>query len=171
MANSNYQGVNYANTQANITELIDVGQWGGKVRRMYDTFVLTADLASGDKIRMGAPLPEGATLLECLASYDALGGSCTVNIGWEQVSEIEPTGGDTLQASNATGFFSALPVSSAGSAAAHGSTYEGGGNGVTASSFYRLRITSPIQVVIAENAVSSGATGKAISVDVSYIVD
>ena len=74
-------------------------------------------------------------------------------------------------ADNATGFFSALPVSSATVANAHGSAEEGGGNGPSASSFWRQRITSPIQVVIAENAVSSGAIGKKIAVEVTYIVD
>lgn len=171
MANTKYQGVNYADTQASPIELIDQGQFGGKMRSMYDIFVLTADLASGDTILMGAPLPEGSILLECKVSSDALGGSCTVNVGWQAVSEIEPAGGDTLMTSNATGFFSALPVSSATVANAHGSSYEGGGGGASGSSFWRQRITSPIQVVIAENAVSSGATGKSIGVEVTYIVD
>ena len=69
---------------------------------------------------------------------------------------------------NATGFFSALPVSSATVASAHGSAYEGGG-GPDTSTFYKVRTTSQIQVVIAENAVSSGATGKVIQIDVGYI--
>lgn len=166
-----YQGANYAGSQQSIPELIDQAQQAGKLRSMYDIFVLTADLASGDTIAMGGPLQEGSTLLDCQVSADALGGSCTVNVGWVAISEIEPTGGDTLMSSNATGFFSALPVSSATVAKAHGSAYEGGGNGPSASSFWRQRLTSPIQVQIAENAVSSGATGKKIAVEVTFIID
>jgi hypothetical protein len=171
MANGRFQGVNYANTQQTIPELVEQGQFGGKIRRMFDKYILTADLASGDQILMGTPIQEGATLIGCIVSFDALGGSCTINVGWQAVAEIEPAGGDTLMTSNPTGFFSALPVSSAGSASAHGSAYEGGGNGVTASSFYQLFLTSPIQCVIAENAVSSGATGKALAMEVQYTIE
>lgn len=171
MSNTKYQGVNYANQQANIPLMIEQAQFGGKLRSMYDSFVLTADLASGDTILMGAPIQEGSILVDCKISSDALGGSCTVNVGWNAVAEIEPAGGDTLMASNATGFFSALPVSAATVAIAHGSTYEGGGNGPSTSTFWRQRLTSPIQCVIAENAVSSGATGKVIAIEVTYLVD
>lgn len=171
MANTKYSGVNYADTQASPLELIDQGQYGGKLRSMYDTFVLTADLASGDTILMGGPIQEGSILVDLKITSDALGGSCTVNVGWNAVSEVEPAGGDTLMTSLATAFFSALPVSSATVANAHGSTYEGGGNGPSASTFWRTRVTSPIQVVIAENAVSSGAAGKVIACELIYIVD
>lgn len=166
-----YQGVNYADTQSNIPELIEAAYAGQSEKHMLDVFVLTADLASGDTILMGAPIPAGSILTNCKIINDALGGSCTVNVGWLAGAELEPNaGGDVQMAANATGFFSALPVSSAGTATADGSSYEGGGEGVTASSFFRLVLTSPIQIVIAENAVSSGATGKAIAIDVTYLV-
>lgn len=171
MANTKYSGSNYAGTQSSPQELIEEGQQKGSLVSMFDIFDLTADLASGDEIYMGGPLQEGSILVDCKISSDALGGSCTVNVGWVAVSEQFPTGGggDTLMASNATGFFSALPVSSATVASAHGSAYEGGGGGATGSSFWRQRLSSAIQVVIAENAVSSGATGKSIGVEVTYI--
>ena len=165
-----YQGVGYAGIQGTIPELIERAYSGQPELHMLDTFVLTADLASGDTILMGAPIPAGSLLTNCKISNDALGGSCTVNVGWQAGAELEPNaGGDVQMAANATGFFSALPVSSAGYNTATGSSYEGGGEGPTASTFERLVLTSPVQVVIAENAVSSGATGKQISIDVSYI--
>ena len=168
-----YQGTNYANTQLTPVELIEQGQQRGTVQVMRDSFKLTADLAAGDTIIMGGYIPEGAILVNCIISSDALGGSCTINVGWSVPSEQFPTGGggDTLMTANATGFFSALPVSSAVAATARGSSYEGGGIGPTASTFEGLKLTSPIQVVIAENAASSGATGKVIAIEVNYIIE
>ena len=168
-----FSGVNYAGTQSAPPELIDQGQQGGKIRSMFDIFELTADLGVGDQIFMGGPLQEGSVLVDCKVSSDALGGSATVNVGWLSIAEYNPTGGggDTLMTSNATGFFSALPVASAGVTSAHGNTYEGGGGGATGSSFWRVRLTSAVQVVIACSAVTSGATGKSIGVEVSHIVD
>lgn len=158
MANTVYKGINATNVAANIPTLAEQGQYGGKVRKMYDKFVLTADLASGDTILMGEPLPEGARLLNCHITTEALGGSCTIDVGWAASAEATP-----LEAASPTGFFSALPVSSATVAAAHGSTYEG--------SFYSKILLSQIQPVIAEHAVSSAATGKKVYMEVEYIVD
>ncbi len=158
-----YQGVNYAGQQGNIPELIEEGQWEGVTNTLYDTFTLTADLAAGDQILMGGMLPEGATLTNCKVATAGLGGACTVNVGWLAGTALEPSDGDgqVLQAANLTGFFSALPVSAATQASAFGSTY--GGN------FYRTTLTSQVQPVISENAVSSGATGVAINIAIDFI--
>lgn len=150
-----YKGTNYGNTQSSIPSLIDEGLQAGKRLHMYDKFVLTADLASGDTILMGSPLPAGAILWDCIVTSEALGGSCTVNVGWQ-------AGASGVEAADATGFFSALPVSSATVAKAHGSAYEG--------DFYGHQLKEAAQVVIAENAVSSGATGKKIQIDVEYSI-
>ena len=168
-----YKGVKYGDTLLTPQTLIEQGQQRGTPQVMKDQFTLTADLAAGDTIIMGGYIPEGATLLDCKISSDALGGSCTINVGWSVISEQFPTGGggDTTMTAAATGFFSALPVSSATFASARGSSYEGGGIGPTASTFENLKVTSPIQVVIAENAVSSGATGKIIAIEVTYIIE
>jgi hypothetical protein len=136
--------------------LTEQGYYGGKVRKMYDSFVLTGDLASGDTITMGTPLPEGARLTNCTVTTGALGGSCTINVGWQ-------AGPAALEAAAPTAFFSALPVSSATVAAAHGSTYEG--------TFYQHVLLEQVQPVIAENAVSSGATGLKIQIEIDYVVD
>lgn len=151
-----YQGVNYAKLVQNIPSLAPQGELGGKIRTMYDSFVLTADLASGDTILMGSLLPEGARLRDCVVTSEALGGSCTVDVGWA-------AGATGAEAASPTGFFSALPVSSATVGKAHGSTYEG--------SFYQKILAEAVQVVVAEHAVSSSATGKKIQVEVSYVVD
>lgn len=156
-----YKGVGATNVAASIPSLIEQGQYGGKRRVMYDTFVLTADLAAGDTILMGSPLPEGAMLLDCMITSGVLGGSCTIDVGWQK--GLAADGVTQAEAAVATGFFSALPVSSATVAKAHGSTYEG--------SFYGKVLAAAVQPVIAEHAVSSGATGQALSIEISYVVD
>lgn len=156
-----YKGVNYAKIAGNIPQLAEQGQVGGKLKVMYDSFVLTADLAAGDTILIGQPLPEGAMLRDCVLTNGALGGSCTVNVGWQ--AGLAADGVTVAEAAAATGFFAALPVSSAGVAKAHGSTYEG--------AFYGKVLAAAVQPVIAENAVSSGATGQKVQIEIHYLVD
>lgn len=156
-----YKGVNYAKIAGNIPALAEEGQLGGKLRKMIDSFVLTADIGAGDTILVGEPLPEGALLLDCQISSGVLGGACTINVGWQ--AGYASDGVTVAEAASATGFFSALPVSSATVAKAHGSTYEG--------SFYGKVLAAAVQPVIAENAASSGATGQKIWLEVSYLVD
>lgn len=159
-----YKGVQYANSIASPQELIDEGLYDNLLYRIVDTFILTADLASGDTILMGGYIPAGSILLDCKLTSQALGGSCTINVGWQAAVDVF---GATVEAANAVGFFSALPVSSATVASAHGSTYEG----MTSnwSNFYLHQVLGAVQPVIAENAVSSGATGAEIALEVSYL--
>lgn len=156
-----YKGVNYAKVAGNIPALAEEGQFGGKKRTMYDSFVLTADIGAGDTILLGSPLPEGALLLECQISSGALGGACTINVGWQ--AGVAADGASVVEAAAPTGFFSALPVSSATVAKAHGSAYEG--------SFYGKVLAAAVQPVIAENAASVGATGQKVQLEISYLVD
>lgn len=152
-----FYGVQSTNYQSNPKTLIEQGKYGGKIRRLRDKYVLTADLASGDTIDMGSPLPKGATLLNCWIKTEALGGSCTIDVGWSVAS------GSAETADN-DGFFAALPVSSATFAQSRGNTYEG-------STYYDKTLLDTAQVQVAEHAVSSGATGKAIWCEVDYMVD
>lgn len=151
-----YLGVNAAKAAKNIPDLIGQGQMGGKDRIEYDSFVLTADLAAGDTIDVGGVIPQGAMFTDCIVTSEALGGSCTINVGWK----ASATG---LEAAAPTGFLAALPVSSATVARAHGSAYEG--------AFYGKILQEAVQPVIAENAVSTGATGRKVQVEIHYIVD
>lgn len=162
-----YSGQNYADTQATPLELIDEPEYAGKIKTMFDQFVLTADLAAGDTILMGGLLPEGSMLLDCIITSQALGSSCTLNVGWQASAAQSPPGYGS-EVAQPTGFFSALPVSSATVAAAHGSSYEGMAS--SQSIFYGYVLSAPVQPVIAENAVSSGATGKLIQMEVRYAV-
>lgn len=158
-----YKGVGATNVAATIPTLMEEGQQGGAIHTMFDVYTLTADLAAGDTIIMGAPIPEGSRLVDCRIAVPTtgLGGSCTINVGWQKSTDLNPTGSETLNAADATGFFSALPVSAVTYARAFGSTYQG--------DFYGTVLTSSVQCVIAENAVSSGATGLKIYMEVDYI--
>lgn len=155
-----YQGVNYAKTQASPITQIDEGQYNSPVLHILDQFVLTADLVANDTILMGGYIPEGAILLDCVLTSGALGGSAAINMGW-QASASQPTGSLAAQAADLTAFFSALPVSSATVAKAHGSTYEG--------DFYnQVALTANVQPIITCSVASSGATGKTIYVAIAY---
>ena len=157
-----YSGVNYALTQQTIPSLIDEGGSYFVKRYIYDSFVLTADLAAGDTILMGSVIPESALLLGCQIATGALGGSCTIDVGWLASASEVPGGYGPAMVAAPTGFFSALPVSSATNATAYGSTY------TTMSNWYGLQVTAPVQPVIAEHAVSSGGTGIEIQILIEY---
>lgn len=155
-----YKGVNYAKTQQTPFEAIDEGQYEAHSFHILDQFVLTADLAIGDTILLGGVIPEGATLLQAILTTGALGGSCTVSLGW-QASPTALTGAGTAQAADTTAFFNTVAVSSATVATAHGNAAEG--------DFYtQVPLTAPVQPVLTCVAVSSGATGKSIFVDIAY---
>ena len=149
-----YKGGNATNIAGNIPKLAEEGQQGGVKKIIYDSFALTADLASGDTIVMGGLVPAGAMIVGCELISDALVGSCTVNVGWQASA-------DGVESASAAGLFSAAAVSTA-SVLGLGST--GGAPGAFGKVF-----PSPVQLVIAENAVSSGATGKYIRLALSYI--
>lgn len=105
-------GVN-ATLALNSTPVVKVppGQGGGMVRVMFDSFSYGAG-GSGlaDVINLGVPLPPGAMITEVVVNNNAWGGSGAINLGWAV------SAGDA-DVANATGFFSALAVSSAGTTA------------------------------------------------------
>jgi hypothetical protein len=155
-----YNGVNYAKTQQQPIEQLDEGQYNSPTFHILDQFVLTADLAAADTILMGGPIPEGATLLDAILTTGALGGSCTVSLGW-QASPAQPAGSLAGQAADLTAFFNTVAVSSASVLHAHGSAQEG--------DFYtQTALQGQVQPILTCVAVSSGATGKSIMIDISY---
>lgn len=157
---ASYQGVNYAKTQASPVAQIEEGQYNSPVLHILDLFVFTADLAANDQVLMGGYIPEGAVLLDAVVSTGALGGSAAINFGW-LASAAALAGSNPGQAQDLTAFFSALPVSSATVAKAHGSTYEG--------DFYSLvALNAAVQPVVSCSVATSGATGKSIMIDISY---
>lgn len=155
-----YKGVNYAKTQASPFSAIDEGQYNSPTYHILDQFVLTADLAAADTILLGGLIPEGATLLGCKLTTGALGGSCTVSLGYN-ASPTALTGANTAQAADTTAFFNTVAVSSAEYVEAWGHAQGG--------DFYtQVPLTAPVQPVLTCVAASSGATGKTIYIDISY---
>ncbi len=77
-------GVEYTNVYVDVpSEKAKINSVGGNLRVVSDTYTLTADLASGDKIYMGK-LPKGARVINVYCSFadlDASGG--TIDIGYE----------------------------------------------------------------------------------------
>lgn len=88
-------------------KLVSQGYDGGRLRVMSDSYTLTADLASGDVIRVGR-IPKGARVIDVRVIFpdlDASGG--TLDIGW-----LAGAGG--AEAIDADGFGADLDVTSAG---------------------------------------------------------
>lgn len=84
-------------------------KYGGRLRVCYDTYALSADLASGDKIYMGK-LPKGARVIDCIVAFadlDASGG--TIDVGYEYNATGESSLTDDLDA-----FLADVDVTSAG---------------------------------------------------------
>lgn len=79
---SNYYGVNYTNIyQSNPSVPALVGQAFGKVKMVYDEFVLTAELGTSDKLYMGHKLPKGALVIDAAIIAPSLGTTGIIQLG------------------------------------------------------------------------------------------
>ena len=88
-----------------IPQLIGPGEVRGGIDVSYDEYTLTADLASGDVIKMGK-LPAGARVHNVVLEFDDLDGSGgTVDVGWEA---------NSVDSADADGFLANVDVTSAG---------------------------------------------------------
>lgn len=83
----------------------------GRVRVSYDEYTLTADLASGDIIKIGR-LPKGARVVNYWMSFADLDGSGgTIDLGWSASS-------DAVESADPDGFLADVDVTSAGTVGA-----------------------------------------------------
>lgn len=103
-------GVEYTNIfQTDPGVKVDVSKWQGKLRVMYGTYELSADLASGDKIYLGR-LPKGAIVYNAMLAFDDLDGSGgTIDLGYEYNQS-----GDESLTDDLDGFLADVDVTSAG---------------------------------------------------------
>ena len=148
-------GVNATKRYASVPQLAEEGQFGGRVKSMYDSYTLTADLASGDFIEMGE-LPMGARVIDVRLVYadlDASGG--TIDCGWE-VSE------DALEAADADGFLTVVDVTSAGSSSMFEDQSSRPGQHKT--------FTAPVKVGVAINGDTDATTGT-VHMEILYVID
>jgi hypothetical protein len=77
-------GLEYTNVTQDVpSEKAPINKWGGNVRCMYDTYALSADLASADKIYLGK-LKKGDRVLDVIIAFSDLDGSGgTLDVGYE----------------------------------------------------------------------------------------
>jgi hypothetical protein len=145
------------NQATGIPALINQGELHSKLRVMYDSYTLTADLASGDVIKLGSPLPAGARVIGIQMWFDdldAAGG--TVNLGWAASASGEP---GTAEVADDDGFIAAADVTSAGIVI-----------GLVGVAGLFKKFTAPVQVQAA-TAGDTDATSGSIKVAITYILD
>lgn len=77
-------GLEYTNAVNDVpVEKAPINKWGGNIRVMYDTYALSADTASGDKLYMGK-LKKGDRVIDViLASTDLDASGGTLDVGYE----------------------------------------------------------------------------------------
>lgn len=100
-------------SQTNPAAFIQPGDQGGKVKCIYDTYELTADLAVNDTIDMGAPIPKGARVVDVHMVWDALTAG-NLDVGYAASAEVDAAG-TALEAAVADAFIDGEAVTNAGS--------------------------------------------------------
>lgn len=83
-----------------------VGDQGGRMRVIYDTYEATGALSLNDVIVMGGLIPEGARIHEVVLAHDDLGTTGTLDVGWQASAD----GGE---AADADGFIDGADVATA----------------------------------------------------------
>lgn len=101
--------VGYADAYNDVPQdRIKVNKHHGRGRWAYDTYALTADTASGDKLYM-MKLPKGARILDViLAATDLDGSGGTLDVGYEYNAS-----GDSALTDDLDGFLADVDVTSA----------------------------------------------------------
>ena len=102
-----FYAVNAADNENTVPVVkIPVGEGGGRLRVMFDSWVLPATApGANDLVDFCAPLPPNARLLDVVLVFPAWANSATFSMGWKA---------NETDAANATGITSALAVTSAG---------------------------------------------------------
>ena len=125
------------------------GELGGKMKVIYDTFELTADLAADDTIEMGGLIPAGARIMDVHLFHDALGAG-TLDVGWKASA-------DGVETAVADGFVDGAAVTSQG----HVSLQED--HFAEAGMFKRFSAeVQPVVKVATDTSATSGTIGLAI---------
>lgn len=150
-----YLGVNHTLAYSTTPSAkFGLGEMGGRVRVLFDSFTVTAALLTTDTLQMGK-IPKGARVLDFVINSPDLGGTGTMNIGWA-------AGAGAVEAANATGFYSALDISGQAVVASLSETASAAG--------LHKKFTEevPVQLVPAANF---SATSGTLSIAVYYVID
>ena len=149
-------GVN--NTTAYQTEpsdKIQAGEYNGRVRRSYDSYVFGAaeELAAADVIRF-MKLPANAQLVDARIISPDWGATGSANIGWEASA-------DGSEVADPDGMYAALDTNAAAVDAKMGGTLPG----------YNKKFSREVQVSLTAVAASTALAGLTIELEVLYIID
>ena len=129
-----------------------IGEINGRVRSVFASYTLLADVTSGDILKM-FKLPKGARVVGWNFQFADMGGTGTANIGWAASS-------DAVESASASGFHSALDVSGQASQSVPAAGIAG--------MFKKFAAEVDVQIAL---PTSSGATGRVISGAVQYVID
>ena len=154
-------GDNATNFQATPKVMNRVNAQHGRLRVLFDSYTLLAELTAADKIRIGAPLPPGAKIYEAKLMAPQLGstgGAGELDLGYEAVS-----GGSLTADPNA--FIDGLEVGSALGNAQMSDTQSLAGNGLVISD------TEEAQVIVTAIETTDAGIGDEILAWVWYSVD
>lgn len=152
-------GVNATKLRVNNPpELSGVGEAGGRMRVIYDTYTLTADTTGGtDTLRMGCLIPKGARVMEVqVKSADLDGSGGTLDVGWEASA-------DGVESASAAGFLSNIDVASAAD------VFFMSDNAASPAGLHK-QFAAAVQPVIAFDG-DCDATSGSISIAIWYVVD
>lgn len=140
-------------------EKIDVTEQHGRMRILKDSFTLAAELTAADEILMGAPLPEGAMIVEAVLQSPQLGSADTngeLDVGWK-------AGADGVEAEDVDGLFAAVEV---GSGSANVKLTDS-----LAFAGYLKKFSEEVQLFITANETTDAGVGDEITLVVYYVVD
>lgn len=152
---TNYYGVNQtAAYQTSPPAKFGLGEMGGRLRVAFDSFAVTAALTTSDTLYL-MKIPKNARVMDAVVSSADLGGTGTMNIGWQ-------AGSTGAEAASATGFYSALDLSGQ---AVIASLIE-----VASASGMHKRFSEEVQVVMVP-AANFSATSGTVSMAIYYILD
>lgn len=141
-----YDAVNYASIIAKPQEQVAVGEVSGKIRFLYDEFVITAELAVNDTINVCAPLPANARVVDAGLKIPACGATGIVDFGI--------SGGDV-------DYFIAAADPGAAAVNAH----------MTSEAGYLVKSASEIQPCIKCSELTASALGDTWQCYVAYVLD
>jgi hypothetical protein len=145
-------GLQYAKTVAVPAQLVTQGFDGGRVRVCKDSYALSADLSSGDIIRL-CRIPAGATVINVKLIFPALSAG-TLNVGFGSSADAVETG-------SSTAFISGVNVTSAG-------VYDVFTSNSTAAGLKTFSSQVTVQAAV---AVDTTATSGTVKVEVYYVID
>jgi len=77
---ADFKALNYTKILAVPAQAVDLGDYGGRTRHVYDEYVTTGAETTNDRIFVGT-LDPGERLLDGWVLYGALGGAVTLKLG------------------------------------------------------------------------------------------